>query len=165
MARESPLPDTVKNAQNVPSIPTTTPSVEHGVHAPDRPGYWMHPEKGTFELSPDEHHRDFFFQHPELVKPHPPEAIAAHYYEGWISIRKWAGTPGEWRVVCADLTQSRSTIQRWALNVLDRWPEDADVPLVVTIMRPGCTFRARPPVSGADRPAGGSLDIDSSIQS
>ncbi len=100
-------------------------------HSRDFPGYWLSPGGARYELTPDEHHRDFFLQHGELFSGRPNECVtlAEAYERGWISIRRWENGP--WAIVCASFENSRNLLRQWAQHVLAHWPHEAKTQLLI----------------------------------
>jgi hypothetical protein len=96
-------------------------------HHPVCPDFWLHPNKDTFEIGPDEHHNEFFLAHPELFGKDLAQAFA----DGWVSIRRWAGGQEVWAIRCEHFQPIAHTFSRWASACLRRLPHEAETPIRV----------------------------------
>lgn len=104
-------------------------------HAPGISGYWIHPRKGVHPLSREEHHSAFFQAHPELFGDDLPAA----YADGWISIRRWAGSDPKWAVVYGRWRAAVSALRAWAASVVQERPEEGSVRVFFTAVDDAAT--------------------------
>lgn len=95
-------------------------------HHPACPGFWLHPEKGVYEIGPDDHHSDFFLAHPELFGTDLDAAFA----DGWVSIRRWVGGCEAWAIRYDALHAVADLLCAWARKVVIERPDEALTPLL-----------------------------------
>lgn len=103
------------------------PGVPDRHHHPVYPGFWLHPEKGTVEIGPDEHHSEFFLANPELFGEDLDQAFA----DGWVSIRRWTGSQEVWAIRCERFQSVADALSGWADACLQRYPKEAETPIRV----------------------------------
>lgn len=96
---------------------------EGRAHHPVLPGFWLHRTLGIHEVAPDGQHSAFFLQHPELFGTDLQQA----YADGWVSTRRWIGSPPVWAVAFGRYLDVRETLATWAIETIQRWPEEAAV--------------------------------------